>query len=139
MATRNGSRSGPSGHDLRTTGTVEQVSRKGKRTALKVNGRWFSTFEALPPVERGDEVEIAYRQVEKNGRTYFDIVALNVKCSRQAERESHIDRSVALKAAATFCAGRVDEPAVVLEIAEQFLAWLEGAPETSRESEAVPF
>jgi len=86
------------GHNT-VNGTVERVKQDGKRTAVKLGGEWYSTFKPVPPVAEGDQVALAYRRVAKGERTFLDIEDLTVERSQRAEREAHIDRSVALKAA----------------------------------------
>jgi len=90
-------------------GTVEKVVRKkakrGERTAVLIEDRWYSTFDPID-VEEGQDVVLQYE--ERNG--FCNIVSVKPKTNgngspaspkqqREQEREGHILRSVALKAA----------------------------------------
>jgi len=140
MATQNGFE--------RISGVVEQVTRKDKRTAVKLDGTWYSTFKEVPPVSQGDEVTLAYETVNKNDRFYYNIEELTVQASQREQKETHIARSVALKAAARWAAGVGERStANVLNAAEQFLAWLNAETQadfssighTNERNEDVPF
>jgi hypothetical protein len=117
-------------------GTVERIQRKGRRTALRIDGEWYSTFEPIE-VGEGDRVEFSFKTVRKNGREYKNLKTIEVIGAEEAQapdrsRGREINRAVALKAALHWAevAGETDVGAI-LNQAEGFLAWLEGKGEES--------
>jgi hypothetical protein len=112
-------------------GVVERIERQGKRTALKIDGEWYSTFEPIRVAE-GDRVRFEYRTVQKNGRMYKNLKAIEVIGAEKAAgnggeppEAERIARSVALKCAVEACGPGI-ETAEVLATAEAFLEFLRG-------------
>jgi hypothetical protein len=116
-------------------GVVERIERQGKRTALRIGGEWYSTFEPIR-VSEGDRVRFEYRTVEKSGRTYKNLKAIEVLAEPSAAQGTaagageppeaeRIARSVALKCAVEACGPGI-EAAEVLATAEAFLEFLLG-------------
>jgi hypothetical protein len=124
-------------------GTVERIEKKGRRTAMQIDGRWYSTFEEIGPISEGDRVAFSFKTVEKNGREYRNLKAIEVlreasmagvaateeltaSAAGKAQSESErIARSVALKCAVEACGPQV-ETAEVVATAEAFLGFLLG-------------
>jgi hypothetical protein len=109
-------------------GTVEQIVEKGKRTALKIDGEWYSSFEEIG-VRVGDQVSFEFTTVKKDGRTYKNLKAIQSLAEPDGDRAAvlgepeRIARAVALKSAAVVC-GPGTETAEVLDTAEIFLDFL---------------
>lgn len=119
-------------------GTVERLERQGKRTAVKINGEWYSTFEPIR-VSEGDRVEFTFTTVKKNGREYRNLKQIEaigtdhvMESGRPRLRPTHdrgeeINRAVALKAALQWAEiAQVTDEESILRKAECFLAWLGG-------------
>jgi hypothetical protein len=111
------------------TGTVEQVVEKGQRTALKIDGEWYSTFEEVA-VSVGDRVSFEFTTVRKDGRTYQNLTAIQPLTETEGDEEAtalsepeRIARAVALKAAVELC-GPETETEEVLATAEALLGFL---------------
>lgn len=113
-------------------GVVEATAQNAPdRYGFRVGGEWYGGFGSCP-VEKGDEVEVAYAD---NGRFH------NVKEVRPVEEEANSDgaeasaerssvnsriaRAVALKCAAALCSFSNDASADdVIEMAMKFERWL---------------
>jgi len=121
----------------KTQGFVEQVKRNEGRTALKIDDKWFSTFGTCN-VEQGDEVELSYVVKEKGDRVYRNIKSVEPvnpapattagTSNHTTDRDSQINRAVALKSAVAWAKG-VETVPQVLTAADAFLNWLQGDSE----------
>lgn len=118
------------------TGQIENVAIKPDRYAVLVGGDWYSAFEKVCPVSKGQSVAIAYTE---NGR-WRDIKAIKVLEEKlpglsstvpmgfgpyERGRQEFMARCVGLKSAATFYA---DEGAAkssdLVTLAEALTRWL---------------
>ena len=120
-------------NDLVTVqGTVEATAQNAPgRYGVKIADEWFDGFGQCP-VEKGDEVEVAYveRGKFKNlkrvkvAEVDDDNDAYTATEEMRDPTVSRINRAVALKCAAQVVAGRSGDPESVIEIAERFNKWL---------------
>jgi hypothetical protein len=127
-------------------GVVERIEQQGKRTALKIGGQWYSTFEPIG-VSEGDRVEFAFKTVKKNGREYRNLTSVETlesdrkaRAAKAAEelhkRSQEINRAVALKAALHWAEiAEETEVGTILKQADGFLGWLEEASGNRRNGE----
>ncbi len=109
-------------------GLVQAVKRGERgRYAVCIDEKWFSGFADECPVRKGDTAVVAYTDVQKGSRTYHNISYVKAGSQSQQSRANgmveRVNRSVALKAAATLHAGN-GELEVVLATAEELYQWL---------------
>ena len=133
------------------TGTIEAISKDGKRFLLTETNKWYSCFAASQMKgQRGDTVEFNFDTVVKGANTYQNVKG-NVRVvgtsARPVEgssegrdsprmpmgllpvqlaRERAIIRQNALTAAVNYCGGPGTSPSEVLDIARIFESYTSG-------------
>ena len=133
----------------KVTGVVDRIVENGKRTALKIDDAWYSTFDGVNGTVEGALVEVEYETVVKGDKAYHNIQTIET-LAEPAESPTvgtedgepspfssipepeRIARSVALKAAVAWSTvwkdvdDGVREPETVVKVAETFFEFLRG-------------
>lgn len=80
---------------------IEDKKSNEKRTAYKIKGRWFSTFDAKhTQYQVGDIVEIDFSEIVSEGKTYYNICDMRpVSKTKILSTDMQIKRQVFLKLA----------------------------------------
>jgi hypothetical protein len=141
--------------NLRTTGTIEAITKDGKGFLLQGTGKWYRCFTpAMLKAQRGDEVSFSYTEkVGSNGVTYNNVAGIVTGASGASNppsgntgtvsssgvsrdplmlpvmltRERAIIRQSSLAQAVNYCAGANEvTPNEVIEIARIFEAYASG-------------
>ena len=114
-------------------GTVEATAQNApNRFGVKIADKWFDGFGGQGPVQKGDEVEVAY--VERGEfKNVKRIKVADVEDENDADTAteeirgptvSRINRAVALKCAARVVGARGGDGKSVIETARRFEEWL---------------
>ena len=141
--------------NLRTSGTIEAITKDGKGFLLQGTGKWYRLFTpAMLKAQRGDEVSFSYTEkVGSNGVTYNNVAGIvsgsggssspantgtvsTGSSSNQSRdplmlpvmltRERAIIRQSSLAQAVNYCSALSTKPEEVIEIARIFEAYASG-------------
>jgi len=122
------------------SGSITEIKRSDKRTAVKVKGEWYSTFDTCN-VNENDHVEITYTTKEKDGKIYRNIKHIEIVQQTQSQpnstqtslepscydnKDEQIARAVALKAAVRLANNHTIDD--TLKCAQIFYDWLINIP-----------
>lgn len=80
-------------------GRIDDKKSDEKRTAYKINGKWFSSFNSNHTKYKiGDVVEINFSETIKNNNIYYDIISIKM-IEKTLSTDTQIKRQVFLKLA----------------------------------------
>ncbi len=108
-------------------GMVEAVTQRDRGYGLRVAACWYDGW-GKAPVQQGDQVVVEFAEVQKNGTTYRNVIRAvgDEPAARVDTTMERITSSVALKAACTALSGSKASAGELLQVATQFLEWLQG-------------